>query len=1163
MVTGLTWRTGAHHRGHLALGDSLPKLGVVAFAALCLVLALAANPAASASTGAKGSAAAASSVSGRQSPAGPAGTGTCPWVDSQAPISTRVDEVLARMTLAEKLSMLSGTSSGNPGYAGYVPGVPSLCVPALTLEDNGAGVGDGQADITAFPDGEAAAATWDTSLVEQYGAAVGGEQRGKGTNVVLGPMINIMRAPLWGRNYETFSEDPYLTSAMGVAEVQGLQSAGVIAEIKHIGAYSQEYNRPNVNSVVSRRALEEIYQKPFAAAVARGQAGAIMAAADYTNGVYNNQDPLLLTQDAKTDWQFPGFITSDWDGAHSVGAVEAGLDITMPAAGNYGAPLLADVENGSIPMAYINDHVARILDEMFVHGLFQHPDTGSLSASVSTPADVQLAKQVAEQSTVLLKNAGGQLPLSAGKTTSIAVIGAAGSAQPKTVGCGSGAVTPTDVVTPLAGIQALAGPGTQVGYADGSSISAAAQLAASSSVAIVFANDQECEQGGATYDDRTSLDIGGNTDQLIEATVAANPHTIVVLDTGSPISMPWLSKVPAVLEAWYPGQADGSAIAAILFGDANPSGHLTETWPRNLAQTPTASSDSWGNAATDDFYEGIDVGYRWYEVHNFSPLFPFGYGLSYTKFSFSHEHVTARGGSDDPSFTVSATVTNTGPVAGAEVAQLYVGDPSPAGEPPKQLEGFAKVTLQPLQSAQVSFTVTKSDLSYWSTAANGWAVAPGEYRFMIGDSSANTLLHAVLGLPAASGATQVTVAAPKIFPAAQPTTVRSTVAVAGNASQQSVRVSLVTPVGWTAAPTTPDVFTHVTPGASLVTTWSVIAPPGDSARLEQLGAQATLTAGGSNLTLTGFEQVQVPELVTGEFTPASLMVTAGTSSAVSLRLTNRTGSAAATTWQVAAPAGLTVTPATGSVVLPPGQAATETLTVSATSAGLNVELDVALTTTEGAAVDNGDAFIDVLTPYASLAQAFNNIGTTSDSAPTAGNFDGAGNSFSAQALAAAGIAPGETISHDGAAFTWPSVAAGTADNVQVAGQTVDLGGSGSGLAFLLSGTHGTSTGTGTITYTDGTTQSFTLVADNWTVAPVGATGPFSGNGGDDILAVSAHWNPTNSPNGDYQVAVFGYTVPINPAKTVASVTLPATLGGGDGSGLQTAHIFAMAVVPGA
>jgi beta-glucosidase len=1132
---------------------------VVTFAALSLAGVLAVNPAAGAGTGAKDSAAATSAVSESRSPTDTAGTGTCPWVDSRAPVATRVDEVLARMTLTEKLSLLSGTSSGNPGYAGYVPGIASLCVPALTLEDNSSGVGDGQADITAFPDGEAAASTWNTSLVKQYGAAVGAEQRGKGTNVVLGPMINIMRAPLWGRNYETFSEDPYLTSAMGVAEVQGLQSQGVIAEIKHIGAYDQEYNRPNVNSVVSRRALEEIYEKPFAAAVARGQAGAIMAAADYTNGVYNNQDPLTLTQDAETNWQFPGFITSDWDGAHSVGAVEAGLDITMPDAGNYGAPLLADVENGSVPMAYINDHVARILDEMFVHGLFQHPDTGSLSANVRTAAHVQLAQQVAEQSTVLLKNADGQLPLSAGKVTSIAVIGADGSAQPKTVGCGSGAVTPTDVVTPLEGIQARVGSGVQVGYADGSSVSAAANLAASSSVAIVFVNDEECEQGGASYNDRTSLDIGGGQDQLIEATAAANPHTIVVLNTGSPISMPWLSKVSAVLEAWYPGQTDGSAIAAILFGDANPSGHLTETWPRNLAQTPTASPTSWGNATTDDFYEGIDVGYRWYEVHNFTPLFPFGYGLSYTRFAFSHEHVTARGGPDNPSFTVSATVTNTGSRVGAEVAQLYVGDPSSTGEPPKQLEGFAKVNLQPLQSAQVSFTVTKSDLSYWSTAADGWAVAPGEYRFMIGDSSASTPLQAVSDLAAASGATQVTVTVPKTFPAAQPTAVRSTVAVAGDATQQSVHVSLATPAGWTAVPVTPDAFRNVKPGASLVTTWRVIAPPGDSARLEQLGARATLTAGGSSQTLTGFEQVQVPELVTGKFAPTSLMVTAGASSTVSLRLTNHTGAAAAATWQVTAPSGLTVTPATGNVVLPPGQAKTEILTVSATTAGLNTTLDVALTTTEGSAVDQGNAFLDVQTPYASLAQAFNNVGITSDSDPLVGNFDGAGNSFSAEALAAAGITPGETISHDGATFTWPSVAAGTADNVQVAGQTVDLEGSGSELAFLLSGTHGTSTGTGTITYTDGTTQSFTLVADNWTVAAVGVPGPFSGNGGDDILAVSANWNPTDSPDGDYQVAVFGYTVPVNPAKTVASVTLPATLGGGDGSGLQTAHIFAMAV----
>jgi beta-glucosidase len=1082
----------------------------------------------------------------------------CPWVGSSVPVATKVADVLGQMTLSQKLSMLGGNPSADTGYAGYVAGIPSLCIPALKLEDNSSGVGDGIGDITAFPDGEAAAATWDPQLVWQYGAAVGAEQVAKGTNVVLGPMINIMRDPRWGRNYETFSEDPYLTSAIGVAEVQGIQSQGVIAEVKHIGAYTQEYNRTNVNSVVSRRALEEIYQAPFEAVVQQGKAGAIMAAADYTNGVYDNADPLLLTTDAKTAWQFPGFVTSDWDGAHSVDAAAAGLDISMPAPGNFGAPLEQAVEAGTVPIAVVNDHVARILDEMFVHGLFEHPDTGTLSAPATTPAHVQLAQDVAEQSTVLLKDDDSSLPLNANTVKSIAIVGEAGSASPKAVGCGSGAVTPTNVVTPLQGIQSAVGSGVPVGYADGSDVSAAAQLAASSSVAIVFANDQECEQGGASYDDRTSLDIGGGQDQLIDAVAAANPNTIVVLDTGSPITMPWLSKVKAVVEAWYPGQTDGSAIAAVLFGDVDPSGHLTQTWPKDEAQMPTASPSSWGNATTDDFTEGIDVGYRWYEVHHFKPLFPFGYGLSYTTFAFTGEQVVRTGGPDDPSFRVSAIVENTGNRAGSEVAQLYVGDPRSTGEPPKQLESFSKVTLRPGGSARVTFDVAGANLRYWDKSSGGWAIAPGLYRFYVGDSYEHTPLEQAATLGTTSGSTAVTVAAPSILRPAQATSVRSTVTVGGNQTQAQVRVSLITPAGWQVTPTTPASFRNVQPGADLVTTWRVTPPAQDAARLEQLGASATVSAGPSSQTLTGFQQVQVPAVVTSTFSPATLLVTPGTTADATLDLTNQTGESESVAWQVGEQSGLNVTPAQGTVTLAPGATVPVTLAVSSTTnQGASYELDVSLDATVGAFTYQGDAFLPVIQAYAFLAQAFNNVGITDDSDTSPGNFDGAGNSYSAEALAAVGLTPGATVEHDNATLTWPSVAPGTADNVQVAGQTIEVGASGSELAFLVAGTHGVASGTGMITYTDGSTQPFTLTTDNWTVAPVGSTTGTPPTGGDDLLATSAHWNPSTSPDGDYELAVFGYTVPINPAKTVAYVALPATMGGGDGSGLQTAHIFAM------
>jgi beta-glucosidase len=958
-------------------------------------------------------------------------SGSCPWVGSSAPVSAKVDEVLAQMTLPEKLAMIHG-STPNAGYAGYVPGIPRLCVPALKLEDNASGVGDGLGNITALPDGEAAAATWNPALMTEYGRVVGQEQRAKGTNVVLGPMINVMRDPRWGRNYETFSEDPYLTSVAGNADIAGIQSQGLIATPKHIGAYQQEFARTQVNSVVSQRALEEIYLAPFESAVQQGGAGAIMAAADYTNGVYDNEDPFQLTQSAKTDWQFPGFVMSDWDGAHSVNAVTAGLDLTMPVAGNYGAPLQAALQNGSVNLAYVNDHVARILTEMFAHGILEHPDTGTPGSPASTPANVAFAKQAAEQSTVLLKNGGHLLPLDASKGQSIAVIGAAGGTAPKAVGCGSGAVSPSHVVSPLAGIENRAGsaglysfddgitqgwqaganvgsvsavtgfadgpgspfdggyaldaasapnlpvsapktvqvtpaspldlskartffvhvdgyggaPGASgyqatvtlssgsqtltrtvavsndtwnlvsvdvsswpyrgkvtgisvsyagtgstspwtmhfqiddvgwataaVGYADGSNVQAAAQLASTSDVAVVFANDQECEQGGASYDDRTSLDIGGNQDQLISAVAAANPRTIVVLDTGSPVTAPWLDQVPALLEGWYPGQEDGDAIAAVLFGDADPSGRLPQTWPASPSQMPTSSPGAWADPHTDAFSEGIDVGYRWYQVHNVTPLFVFGYGMSYTTFAFGNERVTPVGRPGGTTLHVSATVTNTGTRTGWEVAQLYVGDPATNGEPPKQLEGFLKVQLRPGESTSVSFTLDSSNLRYWDSSAGAWSVAPGTYQLMIGDSSADTPLDASYTVSETTGARTVTVSAPQNIEVGRPDTVTTTLTAGGTETLHGVRMSLDVPAGWSAVPTSRDVFGTVSPGQQEVTTWRVTAPASDSARLAEVSGRASFATGWGTQTLSGSRQVLVPEIVTGQFSPGTMLVT--------------------------------------------------------------------------------------------------------------------------------------------------------------------------------------------------------------------------------------------------------------------------------------------------
>ncbi len=354
---------------------------------------------------------------------------------------------------------------------------------------------------------------------------------------------------------------------------------------------------------------------------------------------------------------------------------------------------------------------------------------------------------------MLLKNNGGVLPLTSADK-SVAVIGADASSSPLTAGGGSAGVTSTGTVTPLQGITAAAPSGVTVSYNDGSSDSSAASLAASSSVAVVFASNSESEGS-----DLPQIDLSSAENSLISAVAAANPHTIVVLNTGSAVTMPWLSSVAGVLEAWYPGQQDGTAIAALLFGTADPSGHLTVTFPQSLSQVPASTAAQWpGTGGTVQYSEGIDVGYRWYDAQGLTPLFPFGYGLSYTTFSFSNLKVTAlpKGGAA----TVTATVTNTGSRAGADVAQLYVTDPAAAGEPPRQLEGFARVNLAPGASQTVSFPLTQRNLSYWNTGSNAWATATGSYGIEVGDSDGHLPLSGTLAVTSAQLGQPVTITSP-------------------------------------------------------------------------------------------------------------------------------------------------------------------------------------------------------------------------------------------------------------------------------------------------------------------------------------------------------------------------------------------------------------------
>jgi beta-glucosidase len=672
---------------------------------------------------------------------GTGGNGTCPWVNSTAPVATRVSEVMAQMTLAQKISLLHGNGNASP-YIGNVTGIPSLCIPNLGLQDGPAGVGDGLGGVTQMPSGNASAATFDPSYEQQYGAAIGAEFAGKGANVALGPTVNIVRDPRWGRAFETFGEDPYLSGQMAAADIRGIQSQGVMAEVKHAAVYNIE--NPAGTVIVDPRTIQEIYLPAFQAAIAQSAPAAVMCAYSVVNSVPACQNPALLNTGLYQQAGFGGFITSDWGGTHStVDSVNAGLTMEMPNGYFYADLLSQAVAAGQVSEATIDTMVSRVLTQMFAFGLFDKAPSGSTTATVTTAAHAQVALQGAEEGTVLLKN-NGLLPLSSSSLSSIAVIGVDGGAGTQTIGGGSATVTSPGTVWPLTGIQnRVAGTGVTVTYNDGTNQASAVSLAQNSSVAIVFASDNY----GNEEHDTTTLNLPNSQDALISAVAAANPHTIVVLNDNSAILMPWLNQVAGVFEGFYDGQEWGTAIAALLFGDVDPSGKLPVTFPTSLTALPASTAAQWpGTNSQISYSEGLDVGYRWYDAQNVTPLFPFGYGLSYTSFSYSNLHA---GALSNGQATVTATVTNTGSRAGTDVAQLYVGDPAAAGEPPHQLKGFQRVTLNPGASATVTFTVTAYDLARWDTASGTWLASAGSYQILVGDSSRSLPLSGTLSVPAA------------------------------------------------------------------------------------------------------------------------------------------------------------------------------------------------------------------------------------------------------------------------------------------------------------------------------------------------------------------------------------------------------------------------------
>jgi beta-glucosidase len=705
------------------------------------------------------------------------GSDVPPYKNSSLPVEQRVQDLLGRMTLQEKVAMLSG--------ADWMQSVPNerLGIPSIKMADGPLGIrswagpsaetggmsAKKQVTTTAFPAGVAMAATWDTQLVESQGQAIGQEVKALGRDMILGPTVNINRTPLWGRNFEGYGEDPYLTSRLAVAYIKGVQGEGVIATVKHFAANNQEFERHRVNAVVDERALNEIYFPAFKAAVEEGGVWSLMSAYNKLNGVYCAENSFLLKDVLQKRWDFKGFVVSDWGSTYSTaGTVNAGMDLEMPGgepmrnwmkeaktkeAGNGGGWLASDkvlpeVSSGKITTAAIDDNVGRILRVIFVSGQFDKPHTAT--GELDTPEQRAVARKAATESIVLLKNTGNVLPLDSTKIHSILVIGPnAGVAR--TGGGGSSLVVPKYSVAPLKGIQDRAGQGVQVTYALGAAMAgedpskdspsererlrSEAVSAASKADAAIIVVGRSPKLESEDFDIK-SLDLPAGQDELIEAVSKVNKNTVVVINAGGPVIMSkWIAQVPAIVDMWYGGQEGGNAIADVLFGDADPSGKLPVSFVKRWEDSP-AYGHYPGKNLQVEYAEGIYVGYRYFDKKKVEPLFPFGYGLSYTKFDYSEIKVSPNQTSSDKPVEVSLQVRNTGTRAGAEVVELYVHDGhSSVDRPVQELKGFQRVDLQPGETKDVHFTLDHSAMTFYSTAKKDWVAEPGDFDVLVGSSS--------------------------------------------------------------------------------------------------------------------------------------------------------------------------------------------------------------------------------------------------------------------------------------------------------------------------------------------------------------------------------------------------------------------------------------------
>jgi len=812
------------------------------------------------------------------------------YKDPKQPLERRVDDLLHHMTLEEKVSLMAGGSSFG------THAIERLGIPALSVSDGPNGVRSNDSEpTTAFPTGSALGATWDPDLIQEVGAAIGEEAHAKGIAVMLGPNVNIQRTPLAGRNFEDYSEDPYLAGEIGAGFVRGVQSRGVGTSLKHFVANNQEHERMRSSSDMSERTLREIYLPAFEHVVKEAHPWTVMASYNRVNGTYASEDRFLIRRILKGEWHYDGVLMSDWGAVHStVQAATAGLDLEMPGPGKYfGEPLLTAVKDWKVPESVIDDAARRMVRLILRSGVMDGKPMpkGALNAK----AHQDLARRAAAEAMVLLKNDGDVLPLDAGSLKTVAVIGP-NADTPVIGGGGSAKVVPYHTITPLEGVTAALGSDVKVSYVpavangpvaptadarffsptknhkttgltanyyqgqgfkdaplktetdrifyklgfgndvaaktkgdfsirwegyffpprsgeysfslvstgkltltidgrpvitpaskavdspilnffpikmregsikleaghaypirldyEGSSterfrvlsfgmraptgtIDEAVTAAKAADAAIVFVGSSDATETEGS--DRTTMDLYGDQNTLVDAVLAANPNTVVVVNAGAPVTMPWADKAKAVLLEWLPGQEAGNAVADVLFGTVDPSGHLPETFPKRYEDNPTYLFYPGTRSAY--YGEGVFVGYRYYDSRNVAPLFPFGHGLSYTHFTYGGAHVTA-GKNDKTPVEISLRITNDGPRAGADVVQLYIRDvQSSEVRPFQELKGFRKVRLDAGASRTIRFPLSPRAFSFYDDHRHQWVCEPGEFVARIGSSSRDIQLE--------------------------------------------------------------------------------------------------------------------------------------------------------------------------------------------------------------------------------------------------------------------------------------------------------------------------------------------------------------------------------------------------------------------------------------